>query len=444
MSMPVNTKALHGVVLDEVKPPYIVDNIKVRLPGLFKSKHFSININDDILSKHILLIGGTGSGKTNLFYYFVDQLRSNLTPQDVMIIFDTKGDFCNKFFKTGDYLISNSKKHERYTSYWNIFKEIRADGWDDNELLLNTQEISRSLFREAIEKNKTQPFFPNAAKDLLAAILLQLMRLGKEDSDFRNSYLGNEPLKQYFDTMTAEKLANFLGESPDLASVLSYIGDGSTGQGLGVLAELQSVVREIFIGAFARKGGFSVREFVRNKGGKVLFIEYDLSIGNSLTPVYRLFFDLALKEALGRNTSEGNVYLICDEFKLVPHSQHIDDGVNFGRSLGIKVLAGLQSIEQLYEIYGQSRGKNIAAGFSSIISFRANDSATRDYVRELHGSNIVLDQYKLMNNNVVQEKRDGSTVEDWDMTHLEVGEAIVGLPFSFPFKYKFNIYCKGR
>jgi type IV secretory pathway TraG/TraD family ATPase VirD4 len=170
------------------------------------------------------------------------------------------------------------------------------------------------------------------------------------------------------------------------------------------------------------------------------FIEYDLSIGGILTPLYRLLFDLALKEALGRNKPQGNVYLICDEFKLLPHLQHIDDGVNFGRSLGVKVMAGIQSIEQLFEIYGKSRGMNIAAGFSSLFAFRANDTSTREYISGLFGKNIVLEQYQMSDNKIVEEKRNGATVEDWDLNSLQIGEAIVGLPFALPFRFRFDLF----
>ena len=206
------------------------------------------------------------------------------------------------------------------------------------------------------------------------------------------------------------------------------------------MAELFSVVREVLIGVFAAKGGFSMRNFVRTRGRKVLYIEYDLSIGSVLTPVYRLLFDMALKEALGRQNNQGNVYLICDEFKLLPHLQHIDDGVNFGRSLGVKIMAGLQSIEQLYEIYEESRGKNIAAGFSSIFAFKANDITTRDYICNLFGKNILLERYTSTGAQYVEEKRIGQVVEDWDIAKLQVGEAIVCLPFSNPFQFRFDIY----
>lgn len=114
--------------------------------------------------------------------------------------------------------------------------------------------------------------------------------------------------------------------------------------------------------------------------------------------------------------------------------------MNFGRSLGVKVFAGLQSIDQLYENYGEARGKNIVAGFSSVFSFKANDEDTRKFTTGLYGKNYVLEQYRSITNAVVEEKRLGDVVEDWDISGLEVGEAIVGLPNVSPFKFKFDLY----
>lgn len=437
--MTVTSKIFRGNLLSENQPPLSVHSPKVILPGTYNGKHMTFSVNDDMLSKHFMFIGGTGSGKTNTIYYFVDQLRK-MTADDVMIIFDTKGDFFKRFYRHGDVVIGNSKQYANISESWNIFREIGADGWSDQDIINNAQEITRSMFQEVIEKNTSQPFFPNAARDLLAAILVCVTRKGRDDADYRKKFFYNKSLKEAFDSFNPEDISIMLKSEPDCESVLSYIGDGTGSQGLGVIAEMQNIVRQIFTGKFADEGHFSVRNFVRKKGGKILFIEYDLALGSTLTPIYRLLFDLALKESLGRNKSEGNVYLICDEFKLLPHLQHIDDGVNFGRSLGVKVLAGVQSIQQLYEIYGESRGRNIAAGFSALFSFRANDPSTRDYIVEKYGKNIVFEQYKTMNNQYVEERRDGHTVEDWDLNNLNVGEAIVGLPFSQPFRFQFDFY----
>lgn len=440
--MYVNSTLIHGESVLHTNPiQYTYNKECISLSGSYNDQHLSLSISQDILSKQTLLLGGTGSGKTNVFYYFVSQIKKSMSKDDVMIIFDTKGDFYRKFYNHGDILIANSKAFSKISSKWNIYKEILIDGWENDDIINNTHEIVHSFFREAIEKTNQQ-FFPSAARDLFAAMLIAQIRLGKNDLNFKQKFLNNKALKHNLDTLSPQKIIDNLSPNmfSDLSSVLAYIGDGKTSQSLGVLAELQNAVQQILIGTFVEDGHFSIREFVRNKDAKTLFIEYDLSIGETLTPIYRLLFDLALKEAMGRNKSEGNVYLICDEFKLLPNLKHIEDGVNFGRSLGVKIIAGIQSIDQMYEIYGQSKARNIIAGFSSIYSFKVNDSATREFITNLYGKNLILDQYKTSNNVVVEEKRDGKTVEDWDVNNLKIGEAIIGLPFEKPFKFRFDLF----
>ena len=438
--MAVGKNVLQGTAVSKNPLPPIPKDPKVVLKGLFNGKSASFALDESVLSKHMMLVGGTGCGKTTLFYHLIKQLKQKMTSDDVMIIFDSKGDFFTKFYNPSkDCVIGNSTQYVQKSEKWNIFKEILADGFDDRQVMMNAQEICKGLFEDRIKGNSSNPFFPNAARDLLAAIIVATIRIGAGDKQFMNENFYNSRIKEFLDSCSGGDLCDYLDGFGDMRSVLSYI-DGDGAQSQGVLAEMFSVVRDIFIGVFAEKGKFSMRSFTRQKGGRTLFIEYDLSIGSVLTPVYKLMFDLALKEALGRTKSSGNVYLICDEFKLLPNLSHIDDGVNFGRSLGVKVFAGLQSIEQLYELYGESRGKNLAAGFSSILAFRANDLTTRKYISELHGSNFVLEQYRMMNNTMVEKERMGHTVEDWDLNDLRVGEAIVGLPFAPPFRFYFEMF----
>lgn len=96
-------------------------------------------------------------------------------------------------------------------------------------------------------------------------------------------------------------------------------------------------------------------------------------------------FDMAIKAALGRKRSAGNVYFITDEFRLLPNLEHIDDAVNFGRSLGIKFMIGIQNVEQIYECYGEERARSILSGFLTSFSFRVNDAKSREYIQQLYG-----------------------------------------------------------
>ena len=431
--MPLVHEVIYGKLVENNAPPPDVPRALVHISGEFNSVKRPFGITEEMLSKHILLVGGTGSGKTNLFYHIVKQLKEKLTKDDVMLIFDSKGDFHKKFFASGDIVIGNSIQYRKTSAKWSIYEEIIADGNDKISVAQNTQEICKSLFAERIEKNSNNPFFPNAARDLLASIILSLVRNGVN--------FNNKDLKDCIDSASVEELRTMLEGHRDLASVSSYIAGKSGSQAQGVLSEMYSVTRDVLTGVFADVGEFSMRNFIRQKGGKTAFLEYDLAIGDMLSPIYTLLFDLALKEALGRTATQGNVYLIADELKLLPNLRHLEDGINFGRSLGVKILAGLQSIDQLNANYeNEAKARNAVTGFSSIFAFQSNDFNTREYVSKLFGRNMILEAFTEANGNSHYEKREGYMVEDWDLAALKVGEAIVGLPAVLPFKYRFDLF----
>ena len=431
--MPHTRETVYGGLLENNLPPPNLPKDIVSIVGKFGGKPSPFSISEEMLSKHVLLVGGTGSGKTNLFYHFVSQLKRKLTKDDVMLIFDSKGDFHKKFFDSGDEVIGNSALYRKISAKWSILEEIIADGNDKISVAQNTQEICKSLFAERVEGNNNNPFFPNAARDVLASIITALIRDGIN--------FCNKDLRDYIDSTSIDDIRSMLSRYKDLAAVESYIGGKAGAQAQGVMSEMYSVTRDILTGVFADVGNFSIRKFIRGKSGKTVFIEYDMSIGDVLSPIYTLLFDLALKEALGRTASAGNVYLIADELKLLPNLRHLEDGINFGRSLGVKILAGLQSIDQLNANYdNEAKARNIIAGFSSIYAFHSNDFATREYVSKLFGRNIVLESYPMSGSQYHYEKREGFIVEDWDLASLKVGEAIVGLPEFAPFKYRFELF----
>lgn len=391
-----------------------------------------IPLSQDILSKHLLLLGGIGTGKTNAFNGMVSKLKKELGPDDVMVIFDTKGDFNSSFYEDGDVVISNDDTvtDGKDTNYWNIFNEIAAD----NRCMEAVREISKMLFAEASEKTN-QVFFPNAARGLFEACVYHFLQGNP-------AYRSNYALIQYINSVTSQELRDMLMKYPQFRAMTSYISSDDSPQTQGVLSELQQVCRDIFIGNFAEVGDVSIRQLIRAKGGRTIFIEYDLSVGKSLTPIYSLLFDLAIKEALGRKRTSGNVYFITDEFRLLPYLQHIDDAVNFGRSLGVKFMIGLQNVEQIYESYGEERARSILSGFQSMFAFRLTDAKSREHVQDFFGKNRKVESYMplLQSKGLIEETREGMVVEDWDILKLKTGQAIVGLLEHEPFLFQFDLY----
>ena len=386
--MAINTNAQNVIIGDSLVDycTYQESASRYAIPGKnHMGQPMMIPIGEHILSRHMLLLGGIGTGKSNAFNHIIRNTRSNLTNEDVMIIFDTKGDFYKEFYRPGDVVISNDARATggSEADYWNIFEEVTIDDRVEENIL----EIAKGLFAEKLE-HTTQPFFPNAAKDLFAALMLHLVRNDKF-ADKRN----NKSLRSYLNSITPHIMVDILNQHSDLKAMQSYIYDEKSGQTLGVMAELQQMMREIFIGNFQKKGGLSMRKLVRRKGGRVIFVEYDLGIGGMLMPIYRLLIDLAIKEALCRTSNEGNVYFFIDEFRLVPHLEHIDDGVNFGRSLGAKFFVGIQNIDQVMAAYGEYTGRSILSGFGTTFAFRVNDVGSREYIKNLFGRNIKQQSY---------------------------------------------------
>ena len=421
--MKIDSRVYEGGELLKVPPQSAFGGNKYKFSG---AKH-SFSFGNDLLSKHMCFLGSIGTGKTTAIFQVVKQIKENLGKDDVMIIFDSKGEFRDEFAKAGDVIISNEACFHK--DYWNIFDEI-----DRGQLEENLTEIASSLFFEKIRHAK-EPFFPNASKDLFAACL----RLLIDDGD--SIALNNWTLRNCFDDWTPDELKRVLATKPELKGATSYIS-GSDSLAYGVYSGLQQLVREIFIGNFRQKGKLSIRRLVRERGGKTVFIEYDLGIGNTLTPIYRLLFDMAIKEALSRKIGagrSGNVFLIADEFKLVPNLQHIDDAVNFGRGLGLKLVIGVQNVSQLYDIYEKYRAESILSGFSNLISFRLNDQASRNYVQGVFGVNRKIEGFipSVHSRGLTENTRLAHVVEDWDLSKLAVGESIIGLPGANPFLFQF-------
>lgn len=430
-----------GSMTNQNNAPTLAGTPVIRLPGTCQNRSVTLNLSDELLSRHSLLVGGTGSGKTKLMTRMLDNILKNKDSEDVVVVFDSKGDYRQAFSGIPHLVVGNSAEYRAISQRWNIFEELLVDGTDDENVRLNAIEIARTLFADRM-KNTTNAFFPSAAQDVFSSLMLSVCRDARSDDNLRAKLLNNRGFTGFLQSSSPALLCDQLAFYPDLTAVSSYIA-GENEQSQGVLSEMYSVIRDLFIGAFCQEGDFSIRRFIRNhglNGKKVLFLEYDISIGSVLSPIYRLLVDLAFKECLRQNNGGRRIWFFFDEFKLLPHLQHIDDAVNFGRSKGVRVFAGLQSVEQLYDIYGQSRGRNVAAGFSSVYAFHANDASTMKYVSDLYGANrmalAITDEADHSTRQIIS----GRTIEDWDIAGLEPGWAVVCLPKQQPFKMYMKQY----
>ena len=356
-----------------------------------------------------------------------------------MIIFDSKGDFTERFPaqlypKLNVKFLSNDGIS---TVFWNVFKEAVIDlppsatRQEINDALL---EMSSILFQPMIDKDKNNPFFTLAAKNIFYGISKVLCE--KYYIQTRNpNAVTNRMIFEYSQKPVEEIVKDFTspGCYSELNQLVDYLGrlDSNLGfkfndQGASVLATLRNTLLEIFKGNFVKDGSFSVREFISSPGSKVLFVEYDIRQGQVLAPIYKAILDFAIKEALSRHRVKRNVFFVIDEFRLLPKLDYMDAGVNFGRALGAKFIIGIQNILQIDDVYGKPMARSILSGFLTSVNFRTVDSETREYIKSLFGKRIYV--YDNLNITGGQTRERDDVVTDNDILKLKTGQAIIGIP----------------
>lgn len=452
-----NKRIIEGLELKSKAPDSIREKSINHRGVFFKGTTYDLPLVPPIFSQHILFSGGIGSGKTNAINQVVQQLINLRSKKDVVIIFDSKGDFLQTFGKkipdSEKVVISNDNAA---TAIWNMFNETLIDyqptySWKKsfNE---NLMELANNLFQTIIEKDTSNPFFPLAAKNIFYGLLKLLANMYLNDHVQGSRTKINNKMIYELSKLDSTSIANKFNEpanQKELAQLISYLGrikPDKTGQpaffendqGASVVATLRNVLIDIFKGKFSDVGDFSIRDFVRKKGGKFLFIEYDLDQGRVLGPIYKTMVDLAIKESLCRERSDGNVFFVIDEFRLLPKLDYMDAGVNLGRGLGAKFIVGIQNLKQIEAIYGEAEAKSILSGFVTNVNFRTTDMETREYIKSLSGDQIY--EYDVMSLSGGRQREKSSVITDESILKLNVGEAIVNIPVldKNPIKFQFK------
>lgn len=405
-------------------------------------------MSKDMLAYGFLALGAPGTGKTNFFNMALDRLIATMAPTDVLVIFDTKGDYIETFGKRiseqEKIVIGNGERYHSITAYHNIFAEVMPRGIDGKLVYTSESdedalEICEQLFQSI--NSETQPIFPAMAEQVVAAVMIYYMRTYWRSDQ---SKLNNKELIHFFTHSTNEDLKKILGLDymDDQRNCIDYISNKGN-QTQGVNSYIGSMLKKMFVGPFAQTDSareFSMREVMCGSRKKVVFIEYDLRKGQLLAPMYSILIDRALANALGgRQAEKTNKFFLLDEMLLVPRLQHLSDSLNFGRSLGVKMMCGLQNTAGLEEQYGEAGARNILSSFQNMAAFRSHDYDTRQFVINRLGENYQNISLSAQQANL-NVQRAGHAVEDWNLLKLQNGEAVVSLAGEDPFLFTMPLY----
>ena len=344
-------------------------NLKLNKKEELEFRKNKLPIPYKIENKHFFILGAPGSGKTLLLNELLEQLKIR---EEKTIIHDFKGDFVDKFYNPIEDLIFNPVNGD---ISWSIFNDIENEFDID---FIAASIISQPGFKE-------DPFWKNAARDVLVAILKYC---------YKNNLTKNSDIFEIL-KKSNEEIAELL-EKNGFGYVKDYISGKDSKQAQSVMATLKQHTKFFEI---LKDGDFSIRDYLKNGKG-FIFLQNTASIKDTISPVLSLFLDVFAKNVLFlKDNLDRRVFFILDEFGMLNRLNSIVDLLTNGRSKGASVWLAIQDIGQVNNLYGENLRQTIMNACNNYFCFKVNDYQTAELLSKKFGEAKIKSVDEMVNHN---------------------------------------------
>lgn len=148
-----------------------------------------------------------------------------------------------------------------------------------------------------------------------------------------------------------------------------------------------------------------------------------------------------MKESLViKENSDFKTFYYFDELPILPDNIfNLPDTVNFAQSNNVFLIFGIQSVSQLYDVFGEYKSNSLLSGFNTSIIMRANDALSIDSLSQRSGKfQKTTVSMGATRNDIHSGTETCFKIPPESMTQLDTGEAIVSLRGKDPFYIHFD------
>lgn len=325
-------------------PDRIARALKVapdEVPGVHIHPKVQISCGDEV--KHIMIVGGTGAGKTTILWPILEEARAR---GDRMLIFDSKGDFTSGWPGRGekDFLLLSPT--DRRSARWQIGRDVRTR--------LEAQSLAETLIKEPEGGKGDGAMWSGGARALLVGLISDLQTRNGLDWGFED---------------LAQAVAEALADPARLKEVIAredpvslYILGGKDAEGMnrtthGFVVNLGAFMSHVInLGVSAhdlhKNPAWSVREWLTGKQPKVAILGYG-NKGLSEALVSSIIEQMVQQLTLTPDAKpdKRRIWLVIDEAPRAGKIPTVTDAFTTLRSKGVRVIVGIQSLAQVRKTY---------------------------------------------------------------------------------------------
>jgi type IV conjugative transfer system coupling protein TraD len=296
-------------------------------------------------TQHIMVTGGTGSGKTNCFHHILPQIRQN---NQKAIIVDTTGTFVKRYFVPGRDVLLNP--FDPNSSHWHPWAECKdaCDFEDLAECFIPTsysdhddywRNASRALFTSLLTKENLSKRTSSLTRWLLFETLSRLC-----------THVQGTKGAAHIDPSSEKTAASIRSVASSFLGCLEFIQDTGT--------------------------PFSIRDWVKDEQQtNWLFLTCSPGQRASIRSLLSAWFSIATRSLIQLEPNrDRRIWFVVDELPSLNKLKDLEVFLTESRKFGGCALLALQSIAQLDSIYGREITKTIIGNCATKIAFSEQDN----------------------------------------------------------------------
>jgi len=329
---------------------------KGKPPGI--RLHPEVTISQERETKHLLIMGASGSGKTHIVWHVLNEA---IQRRDRVVIFDSKGDFTSEL------------KSICLLAPW----DPRSRAWDvaiDCPGPLDAQSLAARM----IPDSNKDPIWPNASRAVLVAMIIHLQSTKPGTWNFADLremlHLPIEDLRLIAQQHNPEAQRSLEEGSKTTQSIL-----------INLTAFMAPVVDMARAWGSADQKRFSMRRWIEGDlplprtvvmQGSQRFEQTAASLVNSLLSVMAA----TIASPSLPDDPQRRIWLILDEFAQLGQLRDIGPLIRMGRSKGLRIVIGAQDIAELRAIYGTHKTDAWTSSLTTSIYTRLEGGGTAEWV----------------------------------------------------------------
>jgi type IV secretory pathway TraG/TraD family ATPase VirD4 len=321
-------------------------------------------------TRHMAMIGTTGSGKTTALRQLLDGIEAR---GEAALVYDTSGEFIAHYYRTerGDVILN---PFDARCAFWTPFAEIAHPA--------DAARIAHQFITEA--SHHDNDVWLEMARILVANILLELR---KRDNPTLSDLLA------MFQISTKEELKERL-KGTSSARTFAEDADRATGSVLFMLAKAADLIQFLRIEGSGGKP-FAFRDFIhgldKSEGPRPwIFVPRKEDYFEASKPLLACWLECAASAVLGLPPSpDRRIWFVLDELADLPRVDNLARLLPEGRKFGAAVVLTFQALGQMQNRYGPQIAESMLGCCNSKLFLQTIDAETRQWASDAIGSQEV-------------------------------------------------------